>query len=301
MRLSDFLAGVGRPNTYYPRLAVAFKSLNAAVLLGALDYWRDRTRDEEGWIYKSVEEIQTETGLTYDEQRTGRSRLKAHAILEERNDRIHHRMYYRINYDALDSFWERYAESGKIQLPKLEKPNSGNGKLPHPDLGKAAPGANGNGSSLVQRSTAQSTTESTSSTGCADGGKEPSRKRDSALLLIANFPKFRFRVDALKYIDQRQSEWWEPLRVACRINFKMTTNDRVQELIEATEALTEAGAQLEHLPLWLQRFRERDFRGRRGDPPSPRLVYLSWNEYVQGEAEAATPEVVYLERRPWDD
>jgi hypothetical protein len=68
-------------------------------------YWSDKTSNKDGWCYKSAAEIEEETGLSYEEQKTARRRLKQIGLLEEREERLVHRMYYRVNTEKLDELW----------------------------------------------------------------------------------------------------------------------------------------------------------------------------------------------------
>ena len=52
-----------------------------AVLLSQFVYWHNRM--DGRWFYKTRQEITKETGLSRDEQETGRKRLVAVGILEE--------------------------------------------------------------------------------------------------------------------------------------------------------------------------------------------------------------------------
>lgn len=119
MKLSDFLTGVGRPVAFYPGLAKALGSIKQAIFVCQLAYWKDKGDDPNGWIYKTAEEIETETALTYKEQTKVRDDLKAINALEERYARTEHKMYFRINWDVLNNLWEEHLT--KSQLPYLTK------------------------------------------------------------------------------------------------------------------------------------------------------------------------------------
>lgn len=104
-----------RPVILYPRLA-RLVGVNAAVLLNHLLFWSDKGRNPIGWIYKSADELLAETGLTYRMQTKARERLLKFGFLEEKNDRIYHRMYFRVRCDAL--------LSRLLSEPKYHAPNS---------------------------------------------------------------------------------------------------------------------------------------------------------------------------------
>lgn len=105
MKLTDFLQGVGRPIAYYPSLRRITGSTNATIFLCQLIYWKGKEADPEGWIYKTSEDMETETGLSYDEQKTARTKLKEAGLIEEHYARLDHQMKYRLNMEKIDASW----------------------------------------------------------------------------------------------------------------------------------------------------------------------------------------------------
>ncbi len=92
-----------RPVAYYPRLAHVCGGVKAAVLLSQLLYWTgDQTViNRHGWIYKSVQDMQEETGLTKVEQKNARQDLMAKGVLECVLRGVPRIWHYRINMDRL--------------------------------------------------------------------------------------------------------------------------------------------------------------------------------------------------------
>ena len=72
MKLSQFLTDVGRPVAYHPKLKKITGSTTATILLCQFIYWRGKESNKDGWLYKDSDEIEEETGLTYNEQKTAR-------------------------------------------------------------------------------------------------------------------------------------------------------------------------------------------------------------------------------------
>jgi hypothetical protein len=101
MRAADFLRELGRPIAYYPFLSRYLGGVNASVLFCQIFYWQDKATSELG-VHKTVEELEEETGLSYEEQRTARRALKARGVLIETAKRIEHKTYFRIDEDALE-------------------------------------------------------------------------------------------------------------------------------------------------------------------------------------------------------
>ena len=99
-KLSTALKSLGRCITYYPSLAAAV-GLKESIILCQLLYWTPKVSGE-GWIYKTAEELSEETGLSYREQLRIRKNLVKQQLIEERHDRVEHRIYFRVCIEALD-------------------------------------------------------------------------------------------------------------------------------------------------------------------------------------------------------
>lgn len=93
--LHHSIRALGRPMTYYPSL-VPLIGKSETLFLSQLLYWSPRGKKADGWIYKPVDEVEDETGLTYREQHRARKELVKRGIIEERYDRKEHVMYYRV-------------------------------------------------------------------------------------------------------------------------------------------------------------------------------------------------------------
>jgi hypothetical protein len=110
MRPSESLKVAGRPIAYYPKLAKPLGSVNAAILFGHFFYWHDKTENPLG-VYRTAEEIEDETGLSVQEQRTARSKLKERGVLIETEKRIEHRIYYKLDLNAFDDLMLQHSGS----------------------------------------------------------------------------------------------------------------------------------------------------------------------------------------------
>src|SRR5690625_658187 len=96
------IRSIGRPVAFFPALAKYVGGVNAAILLGQLMYWDERTDENGLGVYKTTQEWEIETGLSYREQRTARAKLKEKGLLEETYQRLNHRMYYKLNRVVFD-------------------------------------------------------------------------------------------------------------------------------------------------------------------------------------------------------
>ena len=117
MRPSESLRIAGKPIAYYPKLAKPLGSVNASILFSHFFYWHDKTQHELG-IYRTAEEIELETGLTVQEQRTARDKLKKRGVLIETEKRIEHRIYYKLDLDAFDELMLQHSRSEESTAPK---------------------------------------------------------------------------------------------------------------------------------------------------------------------------------------
>ncbi|GMQ50348.1 hypothetical protein LST1_06360 [Neisseria elongata] len=117
MRPSESLKAAGRPIAYYPKLAKPLGGVNAAILFGHFFYWHDKTENPLG-VYRTAEEIEDETGLSVQEQRTARSKLRERGVLIETEKRIEHRIYYKLDLNAFDDLMLQHSGSEESTAPK---------------------------------------------------------------------------------------------------------------------------------------------------------------------------------------
>ena len=117
MRPSESLKIAGKPIAYYPKLAKPLGSTNASILFSHFFYWHDKTENPLG-VYRTAEEIELETGLSVQEQRTARAKLKERGILIETEKRIEHRIYYKLDLDAFDELMLQHSGNAESTAPK---------------------------------------------------------------------------------------------------------------------------------------------------------------------------------------
>ena len=122
MKLSDYLKGVGRPIAYYPGLRSITGSTTATIFICQFIYWTGKESAKDGWIYKTSADIEEETGLSYEEQKTARGKLVKAGLMEENYARLEHQMYFKVDLDKLNEEW------GKLNPPVPEQGNATFGK-----------------------------------------------------------------------------------------------------------------------------------------------------------------------------
>lgn len=111
MSLTKHIIDLGRPLAYYPNLKKITESTAATIFLCQLIYWTDKTKDD-GWIWKNSFELDDETGLTYNEQRSARKLLVKKGLIEEAFVRSKYTTKFRVNEDKLNELWEEASKPG---------------------------------------------------------------------------------------------------------------------------------------------------------------------------------------------
>jgi len=141
-----------RPIAYHAALAKSLGSVTAGVLLSQFLYWQPRSRDADGWFWKTRDEIYEETALGRREQETARKILRAASVLEEQLKGVPARMHFRVNITELVSLLSQYQESGGSSPDKEEDPRPGRRQsAEQPQLGGNAPSSWAESAQLVGR------------------------------------------------------------------------------------------------------------------------------------------------------
>ncbi|TDY26282.1 hypothetical protein B0G81_6792 [Paraburkholderia sp. BL6665CI2N2] len=183
MRAADVLRELGRPIAYYPFLSRYLGGVNASVFFCQIFYWQDKAASELG-VHKTVEQLEEETGLSYEEQRTARRALRSKGVLIETAKRIEHKTYFRIDDDALERLLSSTPatekQRSKTSDTKSGKSTSRNGESPSREIGKVHLANAGNpdsrdGQTLARGSadphsvnSTETTTETTAATRATD-------------------------------------------------------------------------------------------------------------------------------------
>jgi hypothetical protein len=90
-----------RPIAYRVDLAHIGGGVLAGVFLSQLFYWSDKGQRGDGFIYKTQEEWEAETGLTRANQVTARKQLRERNLIAEHKHSVPARLHYRINVDVV--------------------------------------------------------------------------------------------------------------------------------------------------------------------------------------------------------
>jgi hypothetical protein len=98
MQLVDAL---DRPIAFHRCFVTITGSITAALMLSQAMYWSKRSKDPEGWFYKTAEEWTEETGMVRSEVENARKRLKIAGFITEKRKGSPARLFYRVNAEAI--------------------------------------------------------------------------------------------------------------------------------------------------------------------------------------------------------
>ena len=85
--------------------------INGALMLSQLVYWTSRTKDNDGWIFKTHSDWTVETGLTRREQDTARKTLKELGFLSEKKVGVPRRVFFKVERENLYKSLIEYSET----------------------------------------------------------------------------------------------------------------------------------------------------------------------------------------------
>lgn len=93
----SLLENFDRPIAFHRSFVTLTGSVTAALMLSQAMYWQKRTKDPDGWWFKTREEWTEETGMTRYEQESARKRLRALGLLEEELRGVPAQLWYRLD------------------------------------------------------------------------------------------------------------------------------------------------------------------------------------------------------------
>ncbi|WEJ90433.1 MAG: replication protein RepO [Klebsiella huaxiensis] len=104
--------------------------VTAALFLSQMTYWTNRS-DDDGWVYKTQEEWEEETGLSRYEQEGARKKLRSIGVLLEKRKGVPARLFYKVDNNVL---YQVLVAANK----SAEKPHTGVRKTSKQVSGKPA-------------------------------------------------------------------------------------------------------------------------------------------------------------------
>jgi hypothetical protein len=96
----------------------------AALMLRTLSFWSEKA--EDGWAYRTQDELRQATTLSIHQQQQARGKLEELGLLREQRRGVPARIYYRIDFDALDQWLSDPTDwTPKIDTPVYENSQTG--------------------------------------------------------------------------------------------------------------------------------------------------------------------------------
>lgn len=104
---------------HHPRFGKFLGSQNAALILELLLGWDGQQWDKSGWIYKTAEQMEIETGLTEKQQSLAIKKLLALKVIEKKLRKVPARNHFRIDKRYLQELWIEWI---KANPPPSKRP-----------------------------------------------------------------------------------------------------------------------------------------------------------------------------------
>lgn len=102
---------------YQPGLSLVFNSINVGIMLSQLLYWHGLGGNKDGWIYKTMEEMKAETGLTRTMQETAIRICLEYQLFEYKLAGIPAKRYFRLNIAQLENLLPGLKQNAYIVYP----------------------------------------------------------------------------------------------------------------------------------------------------------------------------------------
>ncbi|HEN9524868.1 TPA: DNA-binding protein [Acinetobacter baumannii] len=210
--------------------------INGALMLSQLVYWTSRTKDSEGWIFKTHHEWTQETGLTRREQDTARATLKSLKFISEKKMGVPRRVYYRVERENLYQALIEYSES--IDINSMHNSAILNAQIRHTECTNP-PDCMHNSAILnaqIRPSNTENTyreyTENTTDIICADSAPKTQKFKAKDFLLKNGVSE----QTATEYLDLRNKKKKPVTQRALQLVFKQAqeaklSNERVFQII----------------------------------------------------------------------
>ncbi|MEC4984307.1 MAG: hypothetical protein SAJ37_11115 [Oscillatoria sp. PMC 1068.18] len=111
MKLRQLWQNLGVPVVYYPKLAKVTGGASAAIFLAYLLNQQSLQDEADEWLTLSCSEIETETGLSRQEQEFARQQLCQRSLLQERlTTHPHDSLEFYLNLDTLEQRFEQFSK-----------------------------------------------------------------------------------------------------------------------------------------------------------------------------------------------
>ena len=95
--------------------------INGALMLSQMVYWSKRTKDKNGYFYKTQDDWEQETGLTRREQETARKRLRELGFVSEHKHGVPCKVHFRVEHDNLYMALVRFSQNSQSSMAESAK------------------------------------------------------------------------------------------------------------------------------------------------------------------------------------
>ena len=251
--------------------------INGALMLSQLVYWTSRTKDNDGWIFKTHHEWTMETGLTRREQDTARKTLKELGFLSEKKVGVPRRVFFKVERENLYKALIEYSES--LATPSMHNSAILNAQISHTEC-TDAPYCMHESAQLnaqISPSNTENTTENTTDINLGASAPEQPKKFSAKKFLIENEVSEK---TAQEFIDLKNKKRKTITDRSLKIIFNQAieaqlSNERVFQIIvlrgwesfKAAWSWQETNAELEQLdnPTPKQQHTPQNFTEDKGD------------------------------------
>jgi len=178
MNLGEML---DRPIAFQRAFVRIGAGIKGALMLSQAVYWSNRTRDADGWFYKTQEEWEEETGLVRSEQETARKKLTGLKVVHEKKKGVPCKLYYRVDFDELLAVLSATpSQTSMRETRKLE--------------GEKVPGKPARKSRAITETTQETTAETTAES-LPEGSAAPNASAQLAVVSVQNQPRIEIPSD----------------------------------------------------------------------------------------------------------
>jgi hypothetical protein len=116
-----------RAIAYQPGLSIVFGSVTTGVFLSQLLYWQGKGSNKEGWIYKTIPDLQRETGLTRSNQETAIKQCVELGFLETKlTGRVPRTRHFRLDLKKLEDLLPSLLKPHRLALEIATDQSAGN-------------------------------------------------------------------------------------------------------------------------------------------------------------------------------
>lgn len=111
---------------FSPILSRALGSATAAILMQQLCFLSETMADENGWFWRTADQLTEDTSLSRHEQATARTVLEKHGLIEEARAGTLGKLHFRVSFSKLHDIYEHgfreilIPRSAKQDSPKLK-------------------------------------------------------------------------------------------------------------------------------------------------------------------------------------